>query len=581
MNEKELLLDELLKKDESDSYIEFKADLEPCLVGEYISALSNSACLKHTDFGYLVLGIEDKTKKIVGTKFNIKTAKVKSENNKESLELHLNRYISPKINYEFYELEIDNKKVVILEIASADGEPTFYKGKGYCRINESKTSLGNLPQKLIKKIYNSNTDWSYELAEKNNKKYSFDDLDEDAVDKACKIIITNNPHLEKFKNSPKTLLTKAKILNEDGEVVNATMLLLGKSEFFSDFGEIKIKFIGWKVGIGELGGAETFKIPFLLEVERVYLKIRTDIIKTFPDGSLFPDHDVIDKYDKEACLEAINNCIAHNDYFESKIIAIHQYQDEKMERIDVKVDFIDFESNGNFYDGKPQDYFDGKKTPKRYRNKFLAEAMKTLRMGVDVSGRGINFIYQKQLDKYFPAPDFISHCDDFYNETFKIRIYGKVIDQKFSEILINHPDFNILKIVLLDKIQKGFGEEVDINDANKLKEEKLIEGRRPQYILSSKVAELLGKEAEYTKKKGFSDDKISNFIIEHLENFSNGQTRKQINEYVWDYLSEILSKEQKIRKINYILYKLQKKSVIKNFGTDKVPLWKLLKNKIN
>ena len=39
MNEKELkkLLDELLKKDESDSYIEFKADLEPCLIGEYSS----------------------------------------------------------------------------------------------------------------------------------------------------------------------------------------------------------------------------------------------------------------------------------------------------------------------------------------------------------------------------------------------------------------------------------------------------------------------------------------------------------------------------------------------------------------
>jgi ATP-dependent DNA helicase RecG len=182
-----------------------------------------------------------------------------------------------------------------------------------------------------------------------------------------------------------------------------------------------------------------------------------------------------------------------------------------MERIDVKTDFIDFESNGNFYDGKPQDYFDGKKTPKRYRNKFLAEAMKTLRMGVDVSGRGINFIYQKQLDKYFPAPDFISHCDDFYNEAFKIRIYGKVIDQKFSEILINHPDFNILKIVLLDKIQKGLGKEVNQKEAQKLKKEELIDGTRPRYILSSKVAEILGKVAEYTKKKGFSDDKINNF----------------------------------------------------------------------
>ena len=575
MNENELkeLLEELLKKDESDSYIEFKADLEPCLVGEYISALSNSACLRHTDFGYLVLGIEDKTKKIIGTKFNIKTAKVKSEKNKESLELHLNRNITPKINYEFYELVNDDKKVVILQIASADGEPTSYKQKNYCRINESKTSLGNLPQKLIKKIYNSNTDWSYELAEKNNKKFSFNDLDEDAVDKACKIIITNNPHLEKFRNSPKTLLTKAKILNEDENVVNATMLLLGKSEFFSDFGEIKIKFIGWKVGIGELGGAETFKIPFLLEVERVYLKIRTDIIKTFPDGSLFPNHDMVNKYDKEACLEAINNCIAHNDYFESKIIAIHQYQDEKMERIDVKVDFIDFESNGNFYDGKPQDYFDGKKTPKRYRNKFLAEAMKTLKMGVDVSGRGINFIYQKQLDKYFPAPDFISHCDDFYNETFKIRIYGKVIDQKFSEILINHPDFNIFKIVLLDKIQKGFGDEVEEDQAKKLKKEKLIEGRRPQYFLSKKVAEILGQKADYINKKGSSNDEIAKRILKLLKEFPAGCNRREIDQVCYHMISTLKNDKQKNKMIENILAKLKKNRSIEKKGEKRNVIW--------
>jgi hypothetical protein len=44
MKDKELeeLFYELKKKDESDSYIEFKADLEPYRVGEYISALSNS-----------------------------------------------------------------------------------------------------------------------------------------------------------------------------------------------------------------------------------------------------------------------------------------------------------------------------------------------------------------------------------------------------------------------------------------------------------------------------------------------------------------------------------------------------------
>lgn len=130
MKDLEVLLEELLKKDESDSYIEFKTNLEPNLVGEYISALSNSACLKTRDFGYLIFGIEDKSKKIVGTKFDIKNAKIKSENNKnntESLELYLRRMIEPKISYEFYDLEIEEKKIVILEIASAKGRPTTYK----------------------------------------------------------------------------------------------------------------------------------------------------------------------------------------------------------------------------------------------------------------------------------------------------------------------------------------------------------------------------------------------------------------------------------------------------------------------
>ena len=130
----------------------------------------------------------------------------------------------------------------------------------------------------------------------------------------------------------------------------------------------------------------------------------------------------------------------------------------------------------------------------------------------------------------------------------------------------------------MDKIQKERGAEVDEDEARKLAKEKLIEGRRPNYILSTKVAEMLGREVEHTEKKGFSDDEISNFIIKHLKNFPNGQNRKQINDLVWKYLPGILNEKQKARKINYILYKLNKKNIIKNFGTDKIPLWKLVVN---
>ena len=55
----------------------------------------------------------------------------------------------------------------------------------------------------------------------------------------------------------------------------------------------------------------------------------------------------------------------------------------------------------------------------------------------------------------------------------------------------------------MDKIQKNRGAEVDEDEARKLAKEKLIEGRRPNYILSAKVSEILGREVEYTEKKGF------------------------------------------------------------------------------
>jgi ATP-dependent DNA helicase RecG len=258
---------------------------------------------------------------------------------------------------------------------------------------------------------------------------------------------------------------------------------------------------------------------------------------------------------------------------ESKIIAIHQYQNKKMEKIDTVVDYIEFESNGNFYDGKPQDYFDGIKTPKRYRNKFLAEAMKTLKMGVDVSGRGINFIYQKQLDKYFPAPDFTTSCNDSYNEIFTVRIYGKVIDQKFSEILINHPDFNILKIVLLDKIQKNKIDEIDKKDLKKLRDQRLIEKIGKNYILSIKVAEILGKEAEYSEKKGSSNDEIAQKILKLLKESPPGCNRRKIDQVCYHMISTLKNDKQKDIMIQNILAKLKKTGLIEKKGEKKNAIW--------
>jgi len=126
----------------------------------------------------------------------------------------------------------------------------------------------------------------------------------------------------------------------------------------------------------------------------------------------------------------------------------------------------------------------------------------------------------------------------------------------------------------LDKIQKGLGKEVDINDAKKLKKEKLIEGKRPRYILSSKVAEIIGKQADYTENKGFTDDEISMFIIKHLKNFGDGMPRKEINRFVWKFLPGVLSEEQKYKKVQRILTKLKEDGSIEKInGKTKDSMW--------
>ena len=69
------IVNDLVKQPNESEWVEFKHNYHSAEeIGERISALSNGACLHNQPFGYLVYGIEDKTHKILGTTFNIKSA---------------------------------------------------------------------------------------------------------------------------------------------------------------------------------------------------------------------------------------------------------------------------------------------------------------------------------------------------------------------------------------------------------------------------------------------------------------------------------------------------------------------------
>ncbi|MFV9644598.1 MAG: helix-turn-helix domain-containing protein [Desulfobacterales bacterium] len=73
------LVNRLRNEPHETEWLEFKENhYEPLLLGEYLSALSNSACLQCKPKGYLIFGIEDKTHEVKGTRFN--PAKKKGKN---------------------------------------------------------------------------------------------------------------------------------------------------------------------------------------------------------------------------------------------------------------------------------------------------------------------------------------------------------------------------------------------------------------------------------------------------------------------------------------------------------------------
>jgi len=144
---KEYLLDtfnELRKLPEETEWVEFKHNNDnPEEIGEYISALSNSAALFGKITAYLAWGLDAKTRDIVGTSFKPHSFKVGNE----ELENWLLHLLSPKINFRFHELKIDGQTIVLLEIGAASLHPVQFKNSEFIRIGSYKKRLKDFPEK--------------------------------------------------------------------------------------------------------------------------------------------------------------------------------------------------------------------------------------------------------------------------------------------------------------------------------------------------------------------------------------------------------------------------------------------------
>ena len=138
------LVMELTRLPQEAEWVEFKqSNAFHEDMGEYISALANSAALLGQRAGFLVWGVEDVTHAIVGTSFNPRAAKVGAQ----ELESWLVNLLTPRLDIRWRTGTVEDRPVVVLEIPAARVFPVRFKEYEYIRIGSYKKKLKEYPEK--------------------------------------------------------------------------------------------------------------------------------------------------------------------------------------------------------------------------------------------------------------------------------------------------------------------------------------------------------------------------------------------------------------------------------------------------
>lgn len=551
-------LEELRRLPAETEWVEFKHNnSNPEEIGEYISAISNGAALHGKRTGYLVWGIEDGTRSVVGTSFQPKTAK----KGNEELENWLLRLLEPRIDFSIHEFEVDGKPIVLFAVQAANSRPVRFGGEEYIRVGSYKKKLKDYPEKerrLWQLLSNQKIDWSAQIV----PSATIADLDRAALDfgraQYRQKNLQNAAEIDAWDDV--TFLNKAKVLI-GGKVTNAAIVLLGKPETaaFIAPAQARITWVLRDERNEEMDYAH-FDPPFLLASDNVLNKIRNLTIRRLPSGTLFPQE--LSQYDPWVIRETLHNCIAHQDYNLRARINVVESPTSLL-----------FANAGSFIPGSVEEMIRSDAPPGIYRNPFLAQAMVSLNM-IDTIGSGIKRMFRRQKERSFPMPDYDLSSD----ERVAVRLTGQVLDENYTQLLLSATELDLLDVIALDRVQK----KLPLSDDAfaRLKAEKLIEGRRPKIYVSAKVATVTGDKAAYIKNRAFDKTHYKSMVIGYLRQFKQA-TRKELDALLIAKLSDAMNPKQRKAFVTNLLQEMKIDGQIEPDGVTRWATWRLPKERGN
>lgn len=538
----------LLAENEVVEFKEAKNGYDFTKLGKYFSALSNEANLKRQSAAWLVFGV-DNDHQVVGS--NYRSVRKELDSLKEEI---ANKTTNRITFIEIHEVQHEQGRVVMFEIPAAPkGFPIAFEGHYYGRDNEALSPL-NLEEIERIRAQSAVEDWSAAIVSGACE----GDLDDEALRVAKKNFKNKFPdkavEVDGWDNI--TFLNKAKLAIK-GKLTRTALLLLGKdeAEHFLLPADIKIRWL-LKDHQGNDRDYALFGMPLLLAVDKVYAKIRNLKYRYIREGTLFPEE--IDQYEPYAIREALNNCIAHQDYTLAGRINVIEREES-----------LTFTNLGSFVPGDVQRVVMEDAPEEHYRNRFLATAMFNLKM-VDTAGGGIRKLFLFQKQRFFPMPDY-----DISDNRVKVTLTGKVLDMDYSRLLASNGDLTLQEIMALDKAQKR--QPLNDDEEKLLKAKSLIEGRKPNFYIAKTIAQKTGQKASYSKNKAFEKQYYLDFLCKAIGEHGS-LTRKDIDELLWNKLPDWMDDKKRKNRVTNLISECRQSGKIINQGTDAQSKWVLLKN---
>lgn len=381
------LLDRLLKTGRESEWLEFKENNKaPEMVGERISALSNSAALHHEQYGYLVFGIQDNTLNVVGTKFKPNAEKIGNE----PLENWLLHRLSPKIDIRFFEFQYSEKQVVIVQIPSAVSQPVLFNKEAFIRIGSVTRKLIDFPEKQ-RKIWQNEPYSSFE-SEIALANIGASDIIE-LLDSQTFFELIKMPYPESRESVIERLLNEKMIVRTNGRfnITNLGALSLAKDlNNFEKLGGKAIRFIRYE-GKNKLKtlrdaiGKRGYAVGFSSLISFIEVQLPTE--ETIEKDGIRREKTT---YPILTLRELIANALIHQDF---RVSGIYPTIEVFSDRIEISNPGRPIVSTTRFIDSNQS------------RNERLADFMR--RVGIcEVKGSGIDRVVFQVEQFNLPPPEF-------------------------------------------------------------------------------------------------------------------------------------------------------------------------------